>query len=82
MQNSEQPCGGIHPPAAPINANIVTPRLRSDLSQLTEFRTSWGRGDLISCDDPRFQGAEVSITRYLFAAILKRIRRLMQPVPV
>jgi hypothetical protein len=29
-----------------------------------------------------FQMAEVSITRNLFAAILRRIRRLMQPVPV
>ncbi|MCH8845060.1 MAG: hypothetical protein IID61_19045 [SAR324 cluster bacterium] len=29
-----------------------------------------------------FQMAEVSISRNLFAAILRRIRRLMQPVPV
>lgn len=29
-----------------------------------------------------FQMAEVSITQDLFAAILRRIRRLMQPVPV
>ena len=29
-----------------------------------------------------FQMPEVSITRDLFAAILRRIRRLMQPVPV
>ncbi len=29
-----------------------------------------------------FQMAEVSITRNLFAAILRRIRRLIQPVPV
>ena len=29
-----------------------------------------------------FQMAEVLITRNLFAAILRRIRRLMQPVPV
>ena len=29
-----------------------------------------------------FQMAEVSISRILFAAILRRIQRLMQPVPV
>ncbi|MCH9044607.1 MAG: transposase [SAR324 cluster bacterium] len=29
-----------------------------------------------------FQMAEVSVSRNLFAAILRRIRRLMQPVPV